>query len=55
MDLSLPSRSMQKLRPKFKQTEVWDCPQTFFVASSYWAGGGGGGGGGGGMYGYWQH
>ena len=24
----------QKLRPKFKQTEVWDCPQTSLAASS---------------------
>ena len=24
----------QKLRPKFKQIEVWDCPHTFLAASS---------------------
>ena len=44
MDLSLPSKSMaEKLRPKFKQIEVWDYPHTSLAASSF-----------AGTYGYWQ-
>ena len=25
----------KKLRPKFKKTEIWDCPETSLTASNY--------------------
>ena len=34
VDFPLPSKSNAELRPKFKQAEVWDCPQTSLAAST---------------------